>query len=171
MKKIAFISLLMTMTFLPTVYGKSCGDIIWSPDITQKIPSISMACLEIQERNGQDVAVIKADFIRMSAMNNIVLDFHLSDGNKERFTGPSNGLKVNGDIPFNRLPRGYELSLYVPAGERFTFFEIKADITEDKLVEARTLPKTASIMPTLGFIGTIFILLGVAIRIKRSRHG
>ncbi len=172
MKKIAIASLFMTMTFLPNVYAEGkCENIMWSPDMTQSFPQISQACVKTEERNGQTVVLVEADFIRVTGgKKNVVYDVHLNDGTKVRNTSAINDVKVNNTIDFQELPRGYKMSIYIPTGKRFKMMEVNADITEEKLIAANSLPKTATIMPTLGVLGGIFMLLGFAIRMKRSRN-
>lgn len=134
----------LALTFCNFVLAKECSEIQWSENYLKTMPKISLMCQAVEVRDGQNVVKVTADFIRTVGYQDVLVDVHLNDGSKERIKADSQGIKVNGMIDFDQLPRGYEMTIYLPEGDRFSLLEVNSDITEDKLIAARTLPKTAA---------------------------
>ncbi|MFD2165914.1 hypothetical protein ACFSJY_06505 [Thalassotalea euphylliae] len=164
-KLIKISSLLCAALFATSVTAKECSEILWSPEITQKYPNIGAMCQEVLDVNGETVVKMKADVIRMSGMNDVVLDMHLEDGSKDRVTVEDvENIKINGEYTFDQLPRGYEITMHVPEGDRFAIIEIMSDISADKIAAASTLPKTATQQGWLVIFAGVFLILGFALR-------
>ncbi len=159
--------------FSTLAQATDCSEVQWHSDVLAEYPNIAKACQAVVMRDGEERVEIKADFVRAHTGNKITLDVHENDGNKERVTVQFNrDVKLNDQVELERLPRGYELTFYVPQ-DRFEVVhatsEQPVEIVEEVMVaEVTYLPDTASPWYLIGALGSCLFGLAMVLRLRRS---
>jgi hypothetical protein len=161
----------------------SCGDIVFSRDITSRFPRVRDACLEIVERKGQPYAHFKARITRVSG-DTVGAEFKQPDGSYSRAVQfqpePNARVRIAGQTyRYRDLSPGQELDVYVPPDRwAFAVYEPEVDFVVAEVVElvaldepqpalAANLPHTASSLPLVGLAGLLLAGLAAIVRLIR----
>jgi len=191
-KTIMFIVLVLLagLGFTTTASAQTltCDDLVWSAEVLADNPNIGDACLDVRERDGQNVAVFRARVVRQS-VNSTIIQWQLPDGSwspaQRRY--PQSGFTAHiGDqaVKVLDLPDRQEVNVYVPAGDAWSVpmaeaapaAAAAAPVAAAAVVaepepepEPAMLPTTATQLPMLALLGGLFILLGGAVGFARTR--
>lgn len=158
----------------------TCQDLVWG-EWTVDHPDVASACDSIVVRDGTTYAKFNATMNRAFNDGSVNLRLHKPDGTfvVDRFRPPEgffielpdspSGQQIPaGETPFNDLPTGAAIRLYVPEGRGFTLPVEEVVVAEVEEVEPYVapepepvaLPTTASHLPLAGLLGGLFVLLG-----------
>jgi hypothetical protein len=171
--------------------AQSCSDLVFTGEIAQKYPNAKNACLDVVQRDGQSFAHFKARIVNSRA-GMVQAEFKQPDGTYTRpieFTPPSNQrLRIAGQsLRWNELQKGQELDVYLPpdrweiavpdnaptlAAQTAPVQTVPLRDPSPTLAAAptsRTLPRTASLVPTFGLAGALLIGLGLFAGLARRR--
>ncbi|MBY5991853.1 hypothetical protein [Ferrimonas balearica] len=162
---------MMLVLFAGAAQATDCSEIQWHQDVLAAYPGAAKACQAVVEIDGEERVEIVADFVRAHPGNKITVDIHQVDGTKERLTVKvDKDVKVNDQVELEVLPRGYEMTIYVPQ-DRFEVAKARSDVEyvveEVVVAEVAYLPDTASDWYLLGALGAFMLALGSALGIWR----
>jgi hypothetical protein len=181
---IAFGALILTLSVAPaaTAQSPACQSVQFSDSVLQRFPRAREACLDVITRDGEQYAVFKADLLRVSG-NTARIRAKLPNGARApaqslRFD-PQRRVLVDGKpIAPNRLAVGQELTAYVkvrepeatlaPADDAALSFQPLEDAEVERVASAE-MPATASLLPSIGAGGALFLMLGAALAMLRGR--
>ncbi|MBY6223082.1 hypothetical protein [Ferrimonas balearica] len=158
--------------FSALAQATDCSEVQWHADVLAAYPGAAKACQAVVMRDGEERVEVKADFVAAHANGKITLDVHENDGTKERMDIRfGRDVKLNDQVDLDRLPRGYELTLYIPH-DRFEIVqavsEEPVEIVEEVVVaEVVMLPDTASPWYLLATLGLGLLGLSLALRLRR----
>lgn len=158
--------------FSSLAQATDCSEVQWHSDVLAKYPEIAKACQAVVMRDGEERVEIKADFVRAHPNHSITLDVHENDGTKEAVTVKFNrDVKLNDQVDLDRLPRGYEMTLYIPH-DRFEIVHATSDepveiIEEVVVAEVTYLPDTASPWYLIGALGSWLFAVAMVMRLRR----
>lgn len=165
----------------------SCGDLAWTDTALELNPDIADYCLEVVERNGQQMAKMRARVVRQS-VNSTIVQWQRPDGSwspsQRRY--PDRGFTANMDgkeVRILDLPERQEVNVYVAAEDNFSLpsaapvaaaaAPVAAAAAPEPAPEPEPapvmLPTTATQVPALALLGGLLILLGGAVSLLRSR--
>lgn len=158
-----------------TATGRNCSDIVWQADVLQRYPDIDDACQEVVEYDGREY-VRFVGTVQSSSTESMTMQFEGTDQEITLTTPDDLSLFVDGrPTRARRLQRGQELTFHVPADQFVAHFFEPGSETEFvvvRIVQApaaqqvaaatpgRTLPQTASILPSIGLLGALLMLVG-----------
>ena len=168
---------------------KDCGDVKWSQAALDAFPSIGSACQAVEERNGRTFVKLEGTVesvedggkrVRMNFEDGGELSFTPSqqmtlyvDGNRTRFSELEDGMRLNFYIPEDRLQAELQ-----PNPTRISFVVIPLAMPLDSATDPAArdslamseLPATASLWPWVGAGGTVLLLLGAGLTVRRRLH-
>lgn len=159
-----------------------CQTVQFSNEVTQKFPRVREACLDVIERQGQLMAVFKADLLRVQG-NKVRIRPKLPGGEQaeaQTVQVPSERrVLVDGKkYRVDELSLGQELTIYArvdeplaalapaEASEPVNFVPIEVEPMRVAAAEPE-MPTTASRLPALGILGALLAGLGVALEFMR----
>lgn len=159
-----------------------CQTVEFSAAVTQKFPRVREACLEVIERQGQLLAVFKADLLKVSG-NKVRIRAKLPGGGQAEAqtvqVPPERRVLVDGKkYRVNELSLGQELTIYArvdepvaalapaEASESLAFVPIEVEPLRVAAAEPE-MPATASELPALGLLGALLICLAIALELLR----
>ena len=182
---LASLTLFAGVTATQSAYAQGgCGDITFTGEIGTRFPEAKNACLDMVNKDGQELAHFKAEIMGVSG-NQVRARFKLPNGQYSQtyaFT-PQSGSRVNiagQRYRFNELSRGQELDIYLPP-DRWEFDVPASDnfataapadvvrITTITVASAATLPHTASSVPLVGMLSVVLLALGTGFTLIRRR--
>jgi hypothetical protein len=166
----------------------TCSDIVWSDTALGVNPNIADYCLDIVEKNGQQMAKMTARVVRQS-VNSTIVQWQRPDGSwspsERRY--PDRGFRAHiGDdeVRISDLPARQEVNVYVAAEDMWSLpaaapmaaaaapaaAPAPAPEPEPEPEPAPAmLPTTATQLPLLALLGGLMVLLGGAVSLVRSR--
>ena len=118
MKKVIIVSMLALATGLgftvtASAQSVSCGDLVWTDTALELNPNIGDHCLEVVERDGQQMAKMRARVVRQS-VNSTIVQWQRPDGSwspsERRY--PDRGFRAqigNDDVRIMDLPDRQEV--------------------------------------------------------------
>jgi hypothetical protein len=167
--------------------GVSCSDIVWSDTALEVNPNIADFCLEVVDKRGMQAAKMTARVVRQS-VNSTIVRWRTRDGSwsatERRFPDRGFAAEIDGrSVRIVDLPARQEVNVYVPAGDMWSLpAEPVAAAAPpppppppppapepEPEPEPVALPTTATQVPLLALLGGLFILLGGAVSLVRSR--
>jgi hypothetical protein len=168
----------------PASAQTGCEDIVFSSEITNRLPEAESSCLGVQSREGDLYAHFQAEVVGVSG-NTVRAKFRQPDGGYSETYAfemkPEARVTIDGrKYRYRDLSRGQELDVYVP-GDRWEFYiPEEEDFTVARTVavampyepaqtEPEMLPKTASPLPLLGTTGGLLTMLGLGLIAIRRR--
>jgi hypothetical protein len=194
MKKTILLSALALMgglgfTVAASAADVTCDDLVWSASVLADNPNIGAACLDVENKQGQDVAKFRARIVRQS-VNSTIIQWQLPDGSwspaQRRYPERGFMAQVAGkDVRIADLSERQEVNVYVPAGEAWSVpmaesaapmaAAAAAPVAAAAMPEPEPepapamLPTTATQVPMLALLGGLLVLLGGAIGFVRTR--
>ena len=159
-----------------SVWATECSDITWKSEILEEYAQINEACHGIVEKNGREYVKLEAKVLR-SVGNRVHLKFKHTDGSYgETYETPELPKDFRVDVEgrkrsIHSLPRDYEVNIFMPT-DRFVIFpsmeqpEVQEIAADDSRMTM--LPSTASHLPLIALLGSIFCVLGLALRRLRG---
>jgi hypothetical protein len=203
MKKIVLVSMLTVVgglgfTVSASAQDTTCADLVWSAEVLANTPNIAQHCLEVMEKNGQQVAKLHARVVRQS-VNSTIVQWQLPDGSwsasERRY--PEKGFTAqvgDKDVKITDLPVRQEVNVYVPMAGNWSTASAApapaapaaapvaapapapAPMAEPEPMpepepepEPAMLPTTATQVPLFALLGGALLLLGGAVSFLRSR--
>ena len=196
MKKTILLSMLTALvglgfTLSASAQTPTCDDLVWNPTVLADNPNIADACLDVVMRGGEPVAKYRARVVRQS-VNSTIVQWQLPDGSwspsQRRY--PDRGFVAHledKEVKVLDLPVRQEVNIYVPAGESWSLpvaeaapapMAAAAPVAAAAAVAEPApepepapvmLPTTATQLPLLALLGGLFVLLGGAVGIARTR--
>lgn len=177
MKKIVF-SLVCAVGWLAATGAVSaqeptCADLKWGDWVAER-PYIEDSCAGVVERDGVMYAKFNAIMERYFKNGDVKLRIIAPDGtwNVDTFRPPAGFLADvdGGAVPFDKVPSGKDIRIYVPEG-RFTLVSFEEEVVVEAIVveepveevvvvEEVVMPTTASPLPLIGLAGGLFVMLG-----------
>ena len=166
--------------------GVTCSDIVWSDTALEVNPNIADFCLEVLDKRGQQMARLSARVVRQS-VNSTIVQWRRPDGSwspsERRYPDRGFMAEVGGrDVRITDLPARQEVNVYVAAGEMWSVPAAEPVAAAappppppppppepEPEPEPAALPTTATQLPLLALLGGLFILLGGAVSLVRSR--
>ena len=167
----------------------NCETVEFSPEVTQKFPRVREACLDVIERQGQLMAVFKADLVKVTG-NKVRIRAKLpSGGHADAQTvqvPPERRVLVDGKrLRVSELSLGQELTIYARVDEPLAAFEpaepsepvefVPIEVEPMRVVQAERpeMPATASELPALALLGALLLCLAAGLdlirRVRRLR--
>jgi hypothetical protein len=167
----------------------SCSDLVWTDTALELNPNIADHCLEVVQKQGQQMAKMRARVVRQS-VNSTVVQWQRPDGSwspsERRY--PDRGFVAHledREVRISDLPARQEVNVYVASPDNFSIPAAApvaaavaaapppppppaAPAPEPEPAPAM-LPTTATQVPMLALLGGLFILLGGAVSLVRSR--
>jgi LPXTG-motif cell wall-anchored protein len=176
-----------------TATEAKCDAIRWSQEALEKYPNIAEACQDVMERDGRYYVKFSGTVRRVRGQD-VTVNFK-NGSDALTVTAPENtSLYIDGrPRSVRNLRRGDELTFYVPQDQLVapppavvgvTVIPItrirvaqatpgadreSADTGADSR-QAPELPKTASVVPLIGFSGLVLMILGIAPALLRRRR-
>jgi len=175
----------------------TCNDITFTPDAYAAYEFIDKACLEMVDRNGATYAKLTATKVQppdVSPGVSTYVKFKHSDGTegpRHKTNMPRNFVVTLGDeeVRIADLEPGQQVNVYISpdywvsnvaveeAAEVAVAEAVAEEVAEDVAVEevvedevaAETLPTTAGPLPWLALFGSLFLLIGGALRFSRKQ--
>jgi hypothetical protein len=160
----------------------TCQSVEFNPAVTERFPRLREACLDVIERQGQVLAVFKADLLKVSG-NKVRLRAKLPDGTRAPAQtvqiSPQRRVLVNGkSVRVDQLALGQELTIYAKVSEPVatiapadTSEPIELLPVESEPVRVASgdpeMPRTASVAPAIGLGGAVLIVLAGALGLIR----
>ena len=163
----------------------SCSDLVWTDTALELNPNIAEYCLEVVQKQGQQMAKMRARVVRQS-VNSTIVQWQRPDGSwspsERRY--PDRGFVAHiadSEVRIADLPARQEVNVYVASPDNFSVPAAEpvaaaapppppppppAPAPEP---EPAMLPTTATQVPLLALLGGLFILLGGAVSLVRSR--
>lgn len=163
----------------------SCSDLVWTDTALELNPNIAEYCLEVVQKQGQQMAKMRARVVRQS-VNSTIVQWQRPDGSwspsERRY--PDRGFVAHiadSEVRISDLPARQEVNVYVASPDNFSVPAAEpvaaaapppppppppAPAPEP---EPAMLPTTATQVPLLALLGGLFILLGGAVSLVRSR--
>ena len=172
-----------------TAQDVSCSDLVWTDTALELNPNIAEHCLEVVQRQGMQMAKMRARVIRQS-VNSTIVQWQRPDGSwspsERRY--PDRGFVAHledKEVRISDLPARQEVNVYVASPDNFSVPAAEpvaaaaaapppppppppAPAPEPEPAPAM-LPTTATQVPMLALLGGLFILLGGAVSLVRSR--
>jgi hypothetical protein len=159
-----------------------CQNVEFSDEVMQKFPRVREACLDVIERQGQLMAVFKADLLKVSG-NKVRIRAKLPGGGKAEpqtvQVPPERRVLVDGKkYRVDELSLGQELTVYarvdepvaalMPAetSDPVAFVPIEVEPMRVATAEPE-MPRTASGLPALALLGLFLVCLAAALEIIR----
>lgn len=159
-----------------------CQNVEFSDEVTRKFPRVREACLDVIERQGQIMAVFKADLLKVSG-NKVRIRAKLPGGGQAEpqtvQVPPDRRVLVDGKkYRVSELALGQELTIYArvdeplaalapaEASDPVDFVPIEVEPIRVATAEPE-MPRTASGLPALGLLGVFLVCLAVAIELIR----
>lgn len=166
----------------------TCSDIVWTDNALSVNPNIGDYCLEIVEKQGQQMAKMTARVVRQS-VNSTIVQWQRPDGSwspsERRYPDRGFTAQIGGkDVRISDLPARQEVNVYVAAEDMWSMpaaapvaaaaaaapAPAPAPEPEPEPEPAPAmLPTTATQLPLLAVLGGLMILLGGAVSIVRNR--
>ena len=189
MRKIAVISYaipmaaLLAMSPLAGARQADCKTVEFSSAVTEKFPKVREACLDVIERQGQLMAVFKADLLKVSG-NKVRIRPKLPSGEQ----GPAQTVQVAPDrrvlvdgkkYRVDELALGQELTIYArvdeplqalapaEASDPVDFVPVEVEPIRVASAAEPAMPTTATQLPELGLLGALLISLAAGIDLTR----
>ena len=169
----------------------TCSDIEFAPEAFAAYSQIDKACLEIVQRDdGITYAKLTARVVLQTASGTRVRYRHADGelGPSHVSTAPSDfAAKISGEpVIMRNLDIGQSVNIYVGASywfdptllveeaivEEIVEEAIVEEIIEEEIIEeelAAELPTTAGPLPWLALFGSLFLLMGGALRLSRKQ--
>lgn len=170
-----------------------CDDIVFSPEAFAAYDLIDQACLEMVERNGQTFAKLTARVVSQTA-SGTHLRYRLANGelapSKLSVAPEAFETMISGKpVKMADLDVGQSINIYVgnkywvnaaEVVEEAIVEEMVEEAVEEAVVETvieeaiveeemeATLPTTAGPLPWLALFGSLFLILGGALRFSRK---
>ena len=166
----------------------TCSDVVFSPGAFDAYEFVDKACLDVVDRNGGTYAKMTATIVAQTPSGTRIRYRH-SDGK----LGPNHLSKAPGDfetmingkpMSLNNLAVRQEINVYLNADYWTSLAELEAleeeivveEIIEEAIIEEvieeeieAELPTTAGPLPWLALFGSMFLLLGGALRFSRKQ--
>ncbi len=166
-----------------------CGAVEFSRKVLDRFPNVSRACLDVVSRDGDAYGVFKAKIVRVYDHGNAIdLRFELPDGSlsetRKLKTNPALRVMVQGKpTRVSDLVIGDQLMAYVKVREpelalapaepaiEPQYVELEeVTVSPPQLAATATMPSTAGYLSAIGLAGTVSLLLGAALSIRRRRR-
>jgi LPXTG-motif cell wall-anchored protein len=160
----------------------TCQNAQFDPAVLAKYPDLQKNCLDVVKRGNEDFAVVTARLEKVNPSGSVVVRSKLADGSygERRTLQPPDNMKIiAGGKPadIHDLAVGQDVTAYV----RVTAPAVMALIPVDPATPLHTtsleepermaaLPSTASMVPALGLVGSVFLLIGGLLTTIRRRH-
>ncbi len=178
---------LAALLSVPAAHAQStaCNSVEFSAAVLEKFPNAPQGCLEIIERDGQKLAVYKADLVRV-ARGTAFLKFKLPDGTRSATRAikidPARRVLIGGKpTRAEDLAIGQELTAYVKVSEPVVALAPASDaepldlqpLTDERTqvasasTEETTMPATASWTYTFGLAGALLLAMAGALAFMR----
>ena len=171
-------------TTTASAQGVTCSDIVWSDTALEVNPNIADFCLEVVDKRGMQAARMTARVVRQS-VNSTIIQWQRPDGSwspsERRYPDRGFAAEIEGrEVRIADLPVRQEVNVYVAAGEMWSPPAPAAAAAPpppppppppapEPEPEPAALPTTATQLPLLALLGGLFILLGGAVTLVRSR--
>jgi len=161
----------------------TCDNITWAAEALETHPAIADHCLEIIDRDGQNVVRMHAEVMSQTSTGPFVR-YATPDGNwgKVRRANPPGGLKAildGKEVAVNKLVKRQEINVYVaepfwaaPAAPVVEAVAVVEEVVEEVVEpepEPVALPTTASNLPLVALFGALLLMLGGVVRTVRNR--
>lgn len=167
----------------------TCNDIEFTPEAFAAYAAVDKACLDVVERDGGTYAKLTATKVFSPGVTNF-FQFTHSDGSKgerNKSSLPRNFKVMLGGEPVNlsNVAEGQTVNIYVGQQywvnmlaveeaivEEIVEEAIVEEIIEEEIIEeemAAELPTTAGPLPWLALFGSLFLILGGALRFSRKQ--
>jgi len=159
-----------------------CQNVEFSDAVIKKFPRVREACLDVIERQGQLMAVFKADLLKVSG-NKVRIRAKLPGGGQAEAqtvqVPPERRVLVDGKkYRVDELSIGQELTIYARVDQPVAAFEpaemseriefVPIEVEPMRVASAEpAMPRTARQLPALGLLGGLLICLGIAIELVR----
>ena len=167
----------------------TCEDIVFSPEAFAAYESVDKACLEMVDRNGMTYAKLTAKVVAQTGVGTHLRYRHADGelGPSHMSTAPADfEAKIGGkpvvvkDLDVNKYINIYVGDTYwvdtTLLVEEAIVEEIAEEIVEEAIVEEiieeeleAELPTTAGPLPWLALFGSLFLLMGGALRLSRKQ--
>lgn len=168
----------------------TCQNVEFSDEVMQKFPRVREACLDVIDRQGQLMAVFKADLLKVTG-NKVRIRAQLPGGGKAEpqtvQVPPERRVLVDGKkYRVGELSVGQQLTVYARVDEPMAaiepaetsdpiqFVPIEVEPIRVANAEPPAMPATASDLPLLGLLGTFLVCIGVGLelirRVRRLRE-
>jgi hypothetical protein len=159
----------------------TCQNAEFAPAVLAKYPDLQKNCLDIVRRGDEDYAVVMARLEKVNPSGSVVVRSKRADGSygERRTLQPPDNMKIiaaGKPADIHDLAEGQDVTAYV----RVTAPAVMALIPADPATPLHTtslepermaaLPSTASIVPMLGLIGSVFLLFGGILTAIRRRQ-
>jgi hypothetical protein len=180
----------------PEISRASCADVAWDAQLLARYPRIAEACQEVVVSGGTKWARFTGEFLELNRNGSVrtTIDDRngRSMGQLTLMPAPAQRVLIDGQrVRFSDLPRGQQLSLYVPES-RFAFatepgvpaeqtaqilppspapVAPAAPVTVAQLRPVPMLPDTAGPLPWLAATGLLSLLAGLGLTVGRKRGG
>jgi hypothetical protein len=163
----------------------SCQSVQFSDSVIERFPRLREACLDVIERQGEVLAVFKADLLRVTG-NKVRLRAKLPNGTHAPAqtvqVSPKRRVLVDGkSYRVDELAIGQELTIYAKVTEPVVTLapadtsepvEFAPIDSEPARVAASDpeMPRTASLLPAIGLSGGLLLCLGTALGMLRRKR-
>lgn len=164
----------------------NCQTVEFSKEVVQRFPRIREVCLDVIERNGELLAVFKADLLKVSG-NKARIRAKLPDGSHAEArtvqVTPQRRVLVDGkSYRVSELALGQELTFYAKvdepvatlapadASEPVEFVALEASEPTQLAAADPQMPKTASLLPAVGAGGGLLLALGALVSLFRRQR-
>jgi hypothetical protein len=164
----------------------TCQTVEFSDSVTQRFPRVREACLDVIERQGELLAVFKADLLRVSG-NKVRIRAKLPNGTHADAqtvqVNPQRRVLIDGKgYRVNELALGQELTIYAkvdepvvtlaPAdtNEATDFSPLESEPASVAAADPE-MPRTGSLLPAMGMGSGLLLCLGAALGLfRRTRR-
>jgi len=166
----------------------TCGDLTFTPEAFEAYEFIDQACLDVVERDGGTYVKMTASIVAQTP-NGTRIRYRHSDGK----LGPNHLSKAPGDfetmisgraVKLNNLAVRQEMNVYL--SPQYWSMPVEVEVAEaapaaapppppppapepEPEPEPEVLPTTAGPLPWLVLFGSMFLLLGGALRLSRKQ--
>jgi len=159
----------------------TCQNAQYDPAVLARFPDLEKNCLDVVRRGSEDFAVVTARLEKVKTNGSVVVRSKRADGSygERRTLQPPDNMKIlikGKPADIHDLAEGQDVTAYV----RVTAPAVMALIPVDPATPLHTttlepermaaLPSTASMVPALGLIGSVFLLIGGLLTTIRRRH-
>ncbi|HET9447726.1 MAG TPA: hypothetical protein VFO35_15780 [Steroidobacteraceae bacterium] len=156
----------------------NCQSVDFSDSVVQRFPHVREACLDVIQRQGELLAVFKADLLKVTG-NKVRIRAKLPDGSHAPAQtvqiSPQRRVLVNGkSLRADQLALGQELTIYAKVNEPVATVA-PAEVSEPvefwplenepaRLAAADPqMPHTASLLPAIGLGGVLLLGVGAVL--------
>jgi hypothetical protein len=168
---------LATMSSAQEISQLACEDFKPSPEALTRFPDLKGACEAIIERNGELYAKFTA-IVRRASNRSVTLHLPATDHTFRITPDASARVSIGGrQTRVRDLTRGQEIHIYLatsefgkPDIEEVVLFSDTNVLIAVQMEPVPMLPRTASLLPTLGLAGLALLLFAALMRRQRLSH-